>query len=199
MIRVALSLLLLAAPCTAATLATVTPSLPNPQWPAQAARGETALRETALRLHNQARRDFAVPPLSWNEGLAAAARAYAEQMARTGIYQHDQTPGRRKLMGENLWRGTRGAFSYEVMIGIMVDERRLFRPGVFPAVSATGSWHDVGHYTQLVWPTTTEVGCAVASSATTDFLVCRYAPTGNKDGVTLMPGGLSIHLAQGRD
>jgi hypothetical protein len=192
MIRVALSLVLLAAPCTAATMATVTPSLPNPSWPAPAARGDTVLREAALRLHNHARRDFVVPPLAWNDGLAVAARAYAEEMARTGIYRHDPTPGRRKLMGENLWRGTRGVFSYEVMIGLMVDERRQFRPGVFPAVSTTGSWQDVGHYTQLVWPTTTEVGCALASNATTDYLVCRYAPTGNKDGMALMPGAVRV-------
>ena len=43
----------------------------------------------------------------------------------------------------------------------------------------------MAHYTQIVWPTTTEVGCALASSATTDYFVCRYAPTGNKDGVYL--------------
>ena len=103
----------------------------------------------------------------------------------TGIYGHDQTPGRRKKAGENLWRGQRGVFSYDIMIGVMVDEARLFRPGAFPDNSVTGDWHAVAHYTQIVWPTTTEVGCALASSATTDYFVCRYAPTGNKDGFYL--------------
>ena len=125
--------------------------------------------------------------VTWNAELAAAATTYARSMAATGNYEHDQTPGRRKRMGENLWRGTRGAFSYETMVGVMVDEGRMFRPGVFPAVSSSGSWHDVGHYTQIVWPTTTEIGCGMASSATDDYLVCRYAPTGNKDGTTLDP------------
>lgn len=169
--------------------AAVTPDRPSANWPEAADRGEALLRTVALRLHNDARRQFGVAPLAWNEGLAAAARAYAEEMAATGVYQHDPTPGRRKLMGENLWRGQRGVFGYEVMVGLMVDEDALFRPGVFPAVSSTGSWHDVGHYTQIVWPTTTEVGCALASSATTDYLVCRYGPTGNKDGMALLPGG----------
>jgi hypothetical protein len=54
----------------------------------------------------------------------------------------------------------------------------------------------VAHYTQIVWPTTTEVGCALASSATTDYFVCRYAPTGNKDGMFLAP---QRTLAEGRD
>jgi hypothetical protein len=79
------------------------------------------------------------------------------------------------------------------MIGVMVDEGRLFRPGIFPAVSATRNWADVGHFTQIVWPTTTEIGCGIASSASNDYLVCRYAPTGNKDGVLLSP---SLRIAQ---
>jgi hypothetical protein len=32
-------------------------------------------------------------------------------MAATGIYSHDQTPGRRRKSGENLWRGQRGLFA----------------------------------------------------------------------------------------
>ena len=161
--------------------------MPSPNWPGPADRGGSLLRSVTLQLHNRARQSFGVAPLAWSEELAGAARAYAARMAATGIYAHDQTPGRRKRMGENLWRGSRGLFSYEVMLGVMIDERRDFRPGLFPAVSKSGSFHDVAHYTQIVWPTTTEVGCALASNAANDFLVCRYAPTGNKDGVALVP------------
>lgn len=170
--------LIVAAPAAAATL-------PNPNWPASADRGEALLRETVLAAHNQARSQFGVSALSWNDELAAGALAHAQYMAATGIYGHDQTPGRRQKTGENIWRGQRGLFSYDVMIGTMVAEAQLFRPGVFPDNSANGNWHSVAHYTQIVWPTTTEVGCAVAPSATTDYLVCRYAPTGNRDGLYL--------------
>jgi hypothetical protein len=161
--------------------------LPSANWPAPALRGDAVLRQTMLGLHNQARGHFGVGPLVWNEQLADAARAYAGRMATTGDYRHDSTPGRRKAMGENLWRGPRGVFGYEVMIGTMIDEQRLFRRGAFPNVSTTGQWIDVSHYTQIIWPTTTEVGCALVANATTDYLVCRYAPTGNKDGVSLSP------------
>ena len=170
--------LAVAAPVSAA-------NLPSPNWPAPANRGEPLLRAAALKLHNQARRDFGVAPLAWSDQLAAEAMGHAQYMARTGIYGHDQTPGRRKKMGENLWRGPRGLFAYEVMVQVMVDEARLFRPGAFPDNSVTGNWSAVAHYTQIVWPTTTHVGCAVASSATTDYFVCRYSPTGNKDGYYL--------------
>jgi len=170
--------LLLASPVTAATL-------PSPNWPAPADRGEALLQKSVLNAHNQARDRFGVPELNWSGQLAAEAMLHARYMAQTGIYGHDQTPGRRKKAGENLWRGQRGLFSYDVMVGVMVDEARHFRPGVFPNVSRTGDWSQVAHYTQIVWPTTTEVGCALASSATTDYFVCRYAPSGNKDGYQL--------------
>ena len=80
-------------------------------------------------------------------------------------------------------------FSYDLMVGVMIEEARHFRPGAFPNNnSRTGNWLDVAHFTQIVWPTTTEIGCALASNATTDYFVCRYAPTGNKDGVFLASG-----------
>jgi len=177
--------LVLAAPAGAATM-------PSPNWPAPADRGEPLLRAAVLSAHNNARARFGVAPVTWNEELAAGALAHAQYMAATGIYGHDQTPGRRKKSGENLWRGQRGLFSYDIMVGVMVDEARHFRPGAFPDNSRTGNWSDVAHYTQIVWPTTTEVGCALASSATTDYFVCRYAPTGNKDGVYLAAGQPSL-------
>jgi hypothetical protein len=163
-------------------------TLPNPNWPNPADRGEPLLQQTVLGAHNAARHRFGVAPLGWSPELAAEALQHAQSMARTGIYGHDQTPGRRKKQGENLWRGQRGLFSYDVMVGVMVDEARHFRPGAFPNNSATGNWSDVAHYTQIVWPSTTAVGCALASSATTDYFVCRYSPTGNKDGVMLASG-----------
>lgn len=164
-------------------------TLPSPRWPGPADRGEALLRQTVLSTHNQARSRFGVPALVWSDELAAGAMAHAQFMARTGIYGHDRTPGRRKTAGENLWRGPRGIFSYEVMIGVMIEEERHFRPGVFPNISRTGQWHDVAHFTQIVWPTTTAVGCALASSPTNDYFVCRYTPTGNKDGYQLAERG----------
>ena len=182
--------LLAATPVAAATL-------PSPNWPAPADRDDALLRNIVLDAHNRARTKFGVPAVAWSQELAAGALAHAQYMAATGIYGHDRTPGRRRKSGENLWRGQRGLFSYDVMIGVMVDEAKVFRPGTFPDNSANGDWHAVAHYTQIIWPTTTEVGCAVASSATTDYFVCRYAPTGNKDGTMLTVGAdpLAPHKA----
>ena len=176
--RLALLALLMAAPVMAVPL-------PSLNWPAPADRGVALLRTTALNAHNDARAEFGVAPVTWSEPLAAEAMGHAHYMARTGIYGHDQTPGRRKKQGENLWRGQRGVFSYDIMVGLMVDEVKLFRPGVFPDNSLNGDWHKVAHYTQIVWPTTTHVGCATASNRRDDYLVCRYLPAGNIVGTVL--------------
>ena len=68
------------------------------------------------------------------------------------------------------------------MVARWSAEKGRFRPGIFPAVSRTGNWTHVGHYSQMIWPTTTRLGCAIASGPRSDVLVCRYAPAGNIDG-----------------
>lgn len=134
-----------------------------------------------LAAHNAERAAAGVPPLVWDNSLGTAAATYAQQMAFTGVFQHsDRTT--RPGIGENLWYGTHGAFSVESMVGAWASEKRYFMPGIFPNVSRSGNWIDVAHYTQMIWPTTQRIGCALASTARMDYLVCRYAPAGNIDG-----------------
>lgn len=134
-----------------------------------------------LAVHNAARTQAGVAPLAWDSTLGDAAARFAVQLALTNSFHHSDRHARPGI-GENLWMGTRGVFSYEAMAGRWASERRDFVPGIFPAVSRSGNWESVGHYTQMVWPSTTRVGCAVASNARNDFLVCRYSPAGNVDG-----------------
>ena len=128
-----------------------------------------------LEAHNQARAAAGVPPLVWDEALSTEAEAYAKQLAASGQFRHSGAEGQ----GENLWRGTRSAFSYRQMARAWTAEAAYYRHGPFPDVSATGRWQDVGHYTQLVWRDTTRLGCGLASGRQWDVLVCRYAPQGN--------------------
>ena len=134
-----------------------------------------------LAAHNGERARAGVAPLAWDNSLGDAAAGYATQMAMTGRFAHSDRSLRRGT-GENLWMGTHGAFSVEAMVGGWASERRWFRPGLFPNVSRTGNWVDVAHYSQMIWPTTTRIGCALASTPRIDYLVCRYAGAGNIDG-----------------
>jgi len=139
------------------------------------------LSSRLLAAHNAERARLRLPPIQWDPVLAASAASYGPVLARLGRLQH--SPRRaRPGQAENLWMGTRGVFSPEQMIGSWLMERSQFRPGIFPYVSRTGNWLTVAHYTQIVWPTTTRVGCAIHSSRSWDFLICRYSPPGNIDG-----------------
>ena len=137
-----------------------------------------AFSQRVLTEHNRERDRAGVPRLAWSSGLARAAQAWAHKLAGEGWLRHaSQTEN--GGAGENLWMGSAGYYAPETMIAAFVEERSLYRPGTFPNVSRTGNWQDVGHYTQIVWRDTREVGCAVASDGRDDFLVCRYWPSGN--------------------
>jgi len=142
---------------------------------------ERSFRERLLTAHNLERAQVGVEPLAWNAHLAASAQQWANHLAATGQFRHaPDVPA--DPQGENLWAGTPGYYSLEDMVGAWSREKRYFRPGPFPANSTTGQWEDVGHYTQLVWRDTREVGCAQATGAGEAVLVCRYASPGNWRG-----------------
>jgi Cysteine-rich secretory protein family len=128
-----------------------------------------------LEVHNRERAQMGVPPLVWDEALAARAAAWAQELARTDRFDHaDQ-----KQDGENLWIGTLNAYPPAAMVQAWIDEKVMFRPGRFPDVSTTKQWRDVGHYTQLIWYSSKRLGCGLASNASDSYLVCRYGPPGN--------------------
>jgi uncharacterized protein YkwD len=132
-----------------------------------------------LAAHNHERLRIGIAPLRWSPVLAAQALVWANDLARRGVFEHSKD---RNGAGENLWMGTSGYYPPEAMVGAFVGEGRYFHPGKFPEVSTTGRWQDVGHYTQLIWPGTSEVGCALAQGGGRDILVCRYFPAGNMIG-----------------
>jgi hypothetical protein len=166
-----------------ALLAAVTGCAPTPGGVAPSAqRVDTSNFEPRLlAAHNSERASVGVPPLAWSPKLSQDAKTWAERIASEGELRH-APPEVAGDQGENLWRGSRGAFTLETMIGAFTDEKRFYRHGTFPDVSTTGKWQDVGHYTQVVWRGTQQVGCALAEGRTMDFLICRYWPAGNWRG-----------------
>jgi hypothetical protein len=157
------------------------PVRPQPPIPAPLTRAQS-LRNAMLIGHNAARAVVGVPALSWSPALARDAETYAARLAATRRFAHAQQSGD-TAQGENLWMGTRGAFRPDQMVGHWVAEKRVFRRGPSPRCSTTGRFEDVGHYTQIIWRGTTQVGCAVVANRAEEYLVCRYWPAGNVDGI----------------
>lgn len=130
--------------------------------------------DDVLAAHNEYRAEVGVAPLTWSETLASEAQEWAETIAAEGRLRHSGS-------GENLAAGSSGAYSAVDLVQLWGSEKDSFIPGgTFPGgVSETGNWTDVGHYTQVVWSATTELGCGFASNGGLSYLVCRYNPPGN--------------------
>jgi hypothetical protein len=157
----------------------------------QGATGDLAQR--LLASHNRERAMVGAPPLQWDAQLAAHAASYGPVLASLRRLIHSPREGRPGER-ENLAMAWHGTMSPEQLVNMWSSEKQLLQPGSsgpncpqqfgclrFPAVSQTGRWEDVAHYTQMVWPTTTRVGCAIFS-VDWDYLICRYSPPGNIDG-----------------
>jgi uncharacterized protein YkwD len=134
-----------------------------------------------LAAQNVERERLGLGPLRWNARLAASAAIWANRLAALHRFEHaPEKPVEPE--GENLWEGSRGYFPPEAMVNAWIREKKYFKPGIFPNNSTTGNVEDVGHFTQLAWRNTTEVGCAVAENADNDVLACRYQRAGNYVG-----------------
>lgn len=167
---------------SAALIAFAAFSVPSVTAQEQAQNAETVW----LSEHNKARADFGVKPLVWSDKLTKEAEGWAIKLAREGRIYHSSRETRNGT-GENLWMGSTGWFRPKQMTDGFINEKQYFKPGVFPRISKTGNWADVGHYTAIVWPETQQVGCALAKGPRMDVLVCRYYPAGNIIGTELRP------------
>jgi uncharacterized protein YkwD len=139
---------------------------------------EKADQKAILKVHNNQRGAVGTPDLTWDATLAAHAATWAAHLQQLGTLQHSDNASRPNE-GENLWMGRSGGYSATEMAQSWASEKKNFRYGTFPNVSKTGNWGDVGHYTQMVWKSTTKIGCAIAKGPKWDVLVCRYSPPGN--------------------
>jgi len=142
----------------------------------------------ALKAHNNARKEVGVPNLSWSKTLEADALKWAENMVENEKMFHSSNESRPN-QGENL------SVFFKTVGG-----ESVFSPT--PALDASNAWYNeindytyseigsdvnanvmIGHYTQMIWSTTTEVGIAVAISDTGKvYVAARYSPPGNYVG-----------------
>jgi len=141
-----------------------------------------SFQKTMLETHNQERRTQRLQPLVWDQRLANDAAVWAESLASSNRFEHATREIRAKKQGENLWMGTKNYFSQVEMVDGWISEKAMTKSGTFPDVSTNGDWSEVGHYTQIIWPETRSIGCALGKNQRKEVLVCRYWPAGNRIG-----------------
>lgn len=121
-----------------------------------------------LNSTNTYRRQYNASSLSWNTTLEKFATSYL-QSDTTCRFAHSGGP-----YGENLAIGYPNATASVEAWGNEEAKYNFNDPGFS---------EETGHFTQLVWKTTTTVGCGRKLCGTRGwFVVCEYWPRGNVGG-----------------
>jgi uncharacterized protein YkwD len=142
------------------------------------------LSKTILEIHNSERAAVGVQPLVWSDKLATDAKPWAEHLATTSEFKHD--PNLPQGEGESIagFNPSKGVSAPGEGQQLWVAEKKDYHGQPIPPMGSP-EWNTYpGHYTQMVWRGTKEVGCATASGGGHPYsiLVCRYSPPGNYNG-----------------
>lgn len=122
--------------------------------------------------HNRVRATVGVPPLTWSNKLAAVAQEWADHLLSTGEFSHRPKPN---TYGENIYEAWGTVDTAAAVVDYWASEAKDFDA----AKNKCRSGAVCGHYTQLVWRNTKQVGCAVAGGLKRQVWVCNYDPPGN--------------------
>ncbi|XP_015278048.1 PREDICTED: cysteine-rich venom protein pseudechetoxin-like [Gekko japonicus] len=121
--------------------------------------------------------------MEWNPTAAENARRWAQQCTLNHSPREKRTIDG-KVCGENLFMST-APTSWSEAIQAWFDEVKYFKYGYG---SVTGE--ETGHYTQVVWYRSYQLGCAIAHCPWSKFAyyyVCHYCPGGNIVGSISTP------------
>jgi pathogenesis-related protein 1 len=131
--------------------------------------GGSSLSRDMLALHGAVRARVGMPPLAWSDRLAARSQDWADTLLARKQFFHRPN----STYGENLFEIKGGTASPAQVVDAWAAESRNYD---YRSNQCRGV---CGHYTQLVWRDTKEVGCAVARSGGREVWVCNYDPPGN--------------------
>ncbi|MHB1015206.1 MAG: CAP domain-containing protein [Desulfurivibrionaceae bacterium] len=149
-----------------------------------------------LQEHNTLRSAVGAPELRWSDALARQAAAWANRLKKESCtMQHSHGD-----LGENLywasplktgskskgsstwkWRLLPQSIKEKNVVASWATEQRWYSRATNTCNAPPGK--TCGHYTQMVWKNTREVGCAKAvCDDNSQVWVCNYAPAGNVAG-----------------
>lgn len=128
-----------------------------------------------LDAHNTARSAVGVADISWDDTVQAYAEDYANQRISDCSLVHSGGP-----YGENLFWGSSTSYSGIDAVNSWVDEKQYYDYNT----NTCASGQTCGHYTQVVWRDSTQIGCARVECDNNAgvFIICSYNPAGNVVG-----------------
>ncbi|KAM3910853.1 uncharacterized protein RB166_019653 isoform 2-T5 [Leptodactylus fuscus] len=125
-----------------------------------------------LKANNAYRSQHGAKPLQLNTRISQDAQKWAEHLLTLKTLKHSDTS-----CGENIWAKT-GSPSITVTGQEVADS--WYKEEKNYNFSKAGHQPDTGHFTQMVWKASKEVGVGVASSGKGMFIVvAQYHPCGN--------------------
>ena len=125
-----------------------------------------------IKAHAAVRARAGLTPLVWSGRLASVAQDWADQLRVRKHFSH--RPDSR--YGENLFTISGASASPAKVVAEWASEARDYD---YRSNQCRGV---CGHYTQIVWRDTKEVGCGIARGGGREVWVCNYSPPGNWAG-----------------
>ena len=129
----------------------------------------------ALRAHNQVRAQDGQRPLVWSKDLEQISQQWADKLASSCQLNHRQG---QLPFGENLFYYSQNA-SVGQAVSAWASEKKFYNY----QQNKCQAGKQCGHYTQIVWKGTTDLGCGYKSCSNgSQIWVCNYFPAGNFNG-----------------
>ena len=133
-----------------------------------------------LEAHNKFRSEIGVDKLEWSNRLAKNSLKWAKILKKRCSNNLKHSPKKyRKGFGENLALYINQTVEASDVVDYWATEKECFD---FKTKKCIDNNCICGHYTQIIWRNTTEVGCAVVQCEDKQIWVCQYDPPGNYVG-----------------
>lgn len=134
-----------------------------------------SIKQEFVQRHNYYRSREGAVDIKWSDDLAQEAQKWVLEVAKKDKMMHSEMK-----YGENIYVST------NIVSPSHVVDRWASEKDFYHGEKLTiQNYHLFGHYTQMIWNSTIEVGCATAvSKSGMHYWVCEYSPAGNFIGET---------------
>lgn len=127
-------------------------------------------KQELINQHNLYRQAQGVNNVQWSNELEQEAKDWAIIVAKQDKMLHSSLD-----FGENIYSSSSNVNPAHV-VDRWASEKKFYHGDIL----TDKNYHLFGHYTQIIWSSTTKIGCAVAiSKSGKHYWVCLYSTAGN--------------------